>query len=70
MKLIKRSLGLCQISTRLRLVTRKPMSMGGASGNIVPIPNEKPVHEVNKDLRSISLTSIAPKIAEGCQSLY
>jgi hypothetical protein len=32
--------------------------------NITPIPNEKPVREINKHLRPISLTSAVSKLAE------
>ena len=33
--------------------------------DIIPIPKEKPVHEVDKHLRPTSLTPIISKIAEG-----
>ena len=36
----------------------------GKRADIVPIPKEKPVKEVNKDLRPISLTPILSKVAE------
>ena len=34
--------------------------------DVVPVPNQKPVREVNKHLRPISLTSILSKISEDC----
>ena len=32
--------------------------------NVVPVPKEKPIKDVNKDLRQISLTPILSKVAE------
>ena len=53
---------VCKIPYSYYLENRLPSA--GKSADVIPIPKQKPVRDINNDLRPISLTPIVSKLAE------
>ena len=52
---------MCKILNSSYLENRLPSSW--KSADVIPIPKQKPVRDINKDLRPISFTPIVSKLA-------